>query len=54
MVAGWEVSGRQTQDERSTLGEEKTENKSFDGVDLTSFLVEDRKFCLDTAIDPPA
>lgn len=43
-----------TEDERSTRGEEKTENKSFDGVDLTSFLVEDRKFCVDTAIDPPA
>lgn len=43
-----------TEDERSTLLEEKTENKSFDGVDLTSFLVEDRRFCLDTAIGPPA
>ena len=27
---------------------------SFDGVDLTSLLLEDRTLCLRTAIDPPA
>lgn len=54
MWRGGGVRQADTENERSTPGGENIESKSLDGVDLTSFLLEDRKFCLDTAINPPA